>query len=202
MLLLCVATHISVKAQESKFFEVFANGVTSTLTNNAFGGFNMPGVGLGAAYQESFGGAWSWRGELYFIQKGDREVLSNDPLTNQNFQAYRARINMIELAALLRYDYKPLHMIFEAGLAPGITLSQSERNFQGASAAVPFSAFALASLVGVHYQFHKDWSAGFRMSFSLTPNRERNMLGPVLYDYLGGQGERAQLIALMVGYRF
>jgi hypothetical protein len=203
MTFLYVATCIKITAQVEPFYEVFFKGVTSTLTNNSYGGFNMPGVGLGGAYEEVLAGPFSWRGELYFVQKGDREVLSNDPLANQNFTQYRARINMLELAALLRYDYKPLHLIFETGLAPGFTVGQSESNIQGASDFGRFSTFAISGLLGVHYQFHEHWTAGFRMSFSLTPNRKLNTVGgPILYDYLGGQGQRAQLIALMFGYRF
>ena len=197
-----VATFFSLKAQE-KFYEVFAGGVTSTLTNNAYGGFNMPGVSLGMAYEEAIGGHVSWRAELYFVQKGDREVLDDDPLANQDFNRYRARINMMELAFLLRYEYEPMHLIFEGGLAPGVTISQREDNFMGETGFGKFAPLSVAGLLGAHYQFHENWTFGFRMSFSLTPNRRLNMLGgPVLYDYLGGQGQRAQLISLMVGYRF
>jgi len=194
LLLVLLATHFGISAQRFGG-SLFIGMSASQLDGDSFGGFDLPGVRMGAATSLKLGDRTTLQMEIGLVQKGSRELPSD---TSND---YKARLNMVEIPLLLEYSLGSL--AFEGGPAIDI-LAHSREEFQGIiiNNEPPFNRLSLAGVAGVSYYFNDNWKVNFRSAYSITPVRDPLSSNPTGRFRVGGNGWRNANLSFAIYYIF
>lgn len=192
---IALCTSLSLQAQ--KFGgSAFIGMTASQLDGDSFGGFDLPGLRLGAGTNLKLGDRTTLQMEIALVQKGSREL----PSDTSNF--YKARLNMVEIPLLLEYQLGPL--AFEGGPALDILAHfREEANGFILNSEPSFERVSLAGIAGVSYYFNEKWKVNFRSAYSITSVRTPDgPYNPAVPRRLGGNGWRNANLSFAVYYIF
>lgn len=140
---------------------VFAGMSASQINGDDLGGYNKPGLNIGAFTYIPAGENSRLQMELAFLQKGSREPASD----TSNF--YLARLNYVEIPLL--YVYRLGEFSFELGPALDILATNHiENNGIEEPEDDSFRTFSLAGIAGVSWHFSEKMHVNFRTNNSIT----------------------------------
>jgi len=173
---------------------LFAGMSSSQIHGDRLSGFDLPGFQGGFFTSINLSESGSLQFEIYFVQKGSREPLSDSSIF------YRARLNYIALPLVYRYRYGKLG--FEIGPALDVLVSSEESDQSGVfESTPPFATYNLSGIVGVNYHFNANWWVSFRTVNSITPIRTPAVDRPDASRYLEF-GQRNIVLTFGVYYSF
>lgn len=199
-LLAIVALVLLAAKSEAQYFGggAYAGMTASQIDGDNLGGYDLPGVNLGAFTTLSLSEKARLQLELAFIQKGSREPISD----TSNFIKYR--LNYFEIPLLFAYRLNDFS--FEAGPALDINVYAKE---EGAGRTLPnsrtFNRFSLTGILGLTWHFSESWAINFRSNNSLTPISPPNVLpseNSSIYQKILGNGWRNVVLSFALVYDF
>lgn len=146
-------------------------GMSATqIDGDSYGGYNKPGLSLGAYINRELMDKVDWQMGLRYIQKGSRK--SSNEAGAGMYADYKASLHYLEMPLTLRYyHYKKLD--FEAGITLGyIVKAFEEFNKTGAAESTDsFDKFELGGIAGLNYKINDKFSLGGYFQYSWLPIR-------------------------------
>lgn len=196
LFLLSLFVILSGTASAQKFGGgAFAGMSASQIDGDDLGGYNKPGINLGAFTYLPMGAHSRLQMELTFLQKGSRE-----PASDTSF-FYLARLNYIEVPLI--YSYRLNDFSFEIG--PGLDILASrhiENNGIEEAEDDSFRSFSLTAIAGISWHFSRKMYINFRTNNSITRVRVPD---PDLTSHpsrLGTWGWRNVILSFALYYDF
>ncbi len=124
----------------------------SQVDGDNFGGYNKPGLNLGAFVSRSINDYWEIQLDIAYMRKGAREAPNPE---KGKYDDYKINLSYIQFPLVARYQYKQFSA--EGGLSVGALLS-SEEEIDGTPIGdlpghdvVPFQDIEWASVFGLNY---------------------------------------------------
>lgn len=169
---------------DAQYFKAFlTGGMNATqIDGDGLGGYDKFGINAGAGVSRSFNEKFGAQFELYYSQKGSKDVpTDNDPTPDSTFIA-----NYIDIPIMFNYYYKrnKLKLKFEVGPYIGVLLNAAfYDNYTTSDKTNEYYRTDIGAGAGIEYAFNDHFSFNLRISHSVMTATK---IGRAFYHNVSG----------------
>ena len=139
----------------------------SQVDGDTYGGFDKPGVSLGAFVNRQIGNLFLWQMEISYTQRGSKKNMN---LKKNDYVFYKMHLDYIEVPIIAIYSFSET-LSFNGGITTAVLVNAYEENEFIRFLSNPFYKFAMNTVIGVNYRLSERIEFVLRENYSIRPIR-------------------------------